>query len=432
MKKYLAFILIILILFVSLTQQKQVKKSFNARRLSKSGFEYLTKFGVDIGTGHYQARFKLNKPVKDHIKKKLDGKPLEIDFLVLLDNQFEKLDSSMSCEEKYKKANKVIKITLNQDGKWTKWIDNELSQNVRQHMWYFAVGSCEQSENLLQKFGFNIEAEIQLVNSNGSQFSSEETGMITLYTVTFIFSLLLLAYLFSTYLSQKYREWPIIILLFSFILLTSHIFFYLLHLVNYSADGKGSIILQIGSYLSNMGSQFSLTLLLVLLAQGWSITYERIKKIELYIPVVTLVAMLHVGIMGLGFLDHDTPLKYHPYDGWVGYTIIGLRVCSLIYFLVYIQKTMYQKSVNLKIRDFANKLRINGGLYFISIPASVGASQIMAYYLQHRFICVTTLFIQLIATAALAITFMSKKSAYQQVAMKNRTELPSAIGLKAY
>lgn len=71
---------------------------FNTKRIIKNGFEYFTKFGMDIGSGAFKVRFKLERKVNKYLDNKIDGDSLELDFLILLDKEYEKIEPSMTCE----------------------------------------------------------------------------------------------------------------------------------------------------------------------------------------------------------------------------------------------------------------------------------------------------------------------------------------------
>ena len=44
-------------------------------------------------------------------------------------------------------------------------------------------------------------------------------------------------------------------------------------------------------------------------------------------------------VVGLGKLNDDSYYKYHPYDGWVGWAIVVIRVILYLYFILNIRDT---------------------------------------------------------------------------------------------
>lgn len=61
-----------------------------------------------------------------------------------------------------------------------------------------------------------------------------------------------------------------------------------------------------------------MTILLFSLATGWTITYQEIdldENMEIYIPIMALVVMVHVLVSALTFIDMDSSHKYHDFAG---------------------------------------------------------------------------------------------------------------------
>lgn len=109
-------------------------------------------------------------------------------------------------------------------------------------MWYFGFGTCDKENNPLERYGFQVEIELVMYNSDGSHFSSEESGMVTLYGLLLLVFIAGLVFLVYKYNKMSSRDHPLIMLLVSFGLLFLSVFLYFIHLANYGIDGKGSIL----------------------------------------------------------------------------------------------------------------------------------------------------------------------------------------------
>lgn len=48
---------------------------------------------------------------------------LKVDFLILLDKEYEKIEKDMSCKEKYNYATKKKKVFINTDGSWSDYLE---------------------------------------------------------------------------------------------------------------------------------------------------------------------------------------------------------------------------------------------------------------------------------------------------------------------
>jgi glycerol uptake facilitator-like aquaporin len=65
-------------------------------------------------------------------------------------------------------------------------------------------------------------------------------------------------------------------------------------------------------------SEVVMSALLVILATGWTLTYQELELddgSELYLPVGALVIMVHVIMSALTFVDLDASHKYHDFAG---------------------------------------------------------------------------------------------------------------------
>lgn len=79
-----------------------------------------------------------------------------------------------------------------------------------------------------------------------------------------------------------------------------------------------------------------MSLLLFLLASGWKLHFQDIdydENLELHLPIITLVGMVHIIIAGLTFVDLDASHKYHDFSGLQGWCLVGLKTALFLYFL---------------------------------------------------------------------------------------------------
>ena len=79
--------------------------------------------------------------------------------------------------------------------------------------------------------------EFEITNADGSHFSSEETGMMSLYFLLCFGCIGGIIYVASAYMKMRSRDWPVLYLLTSFVLLFLHCLFYYLHLLSYASNG---------------------------------------------------------------------------------------------------------------------------------------------------------------------------------------------------
>ena len=80
----------------------------------------------------------------------------------------------------------------------------------------------------------------------------------------------------------------------------------------------------------------TMTLLLFSLASGWTITYQDLdfdENMEIYVPVLALVVMIHVLVAALTFIDVDSQHKYHDFAGIQGWVLLVTKLLLWFYFV---------------------------------------------------------------------------------------------------
>ena len=61
-----------------------------------------------------------------------------------------------------------------------------------------------------------------------------------------------------------------------------------------------------------------MSMLLIMMASGWTVTYQNIDlddNLEIFIPTMALIVMVHVMVSALTFVDVDATHKYHDFSG---------------------------------------------------------------------------------------------------------------------
>mmetsp|Transcript_17692 Transcript_17692/g.29915 ORF Transcript_17692/g.29915 Transcript_17692/m.29915 type:complete len:113 (+) Transcript_17692:823-1161(+) len=89
------------------------------------------------------------------------------------------------------------------------------------------------------------------------------------------------------------------------------------------------VLCDVFSTVIDMLSECTMTLLLLMLANGWMTQYIKFDfddSLEVYAPLFMLVLMVHVMFGALTFLDQDAYHKYHDFHGWVGICYIVIKL----------------------------------------------------------------------------------------------------------
>jgi hypothetical protein len=118
-----------------------------------------------------------------------------------------------------------------------------------------------------------------------------------------------------------------------------------LHLWWYSYNGSGVLALDVISRIFNGCAEVFMSILILILSTGWTVTYEDIdwdEDIDIFGPLAALVIIVHVMLAALDYVDVDASHKYHDYAGLQGFFLIACKLLMIIYF-VYKMTSMTQQ-----------------------------------------------------------------------------------------
>ena len=72
------------------------------------------------------------------------------------------------------------------------------------------------------------------------------------------------------------------------------------------------------------------------MASGWTLLFNDVdidEQIELFIPVIVLIAMVHIVIATLTFVDVDSAHKHHDFAGVQGWVLAITKLFIFAYFI---------------------------------------------------------------------------------------------------
>jgi len=75
-----------------------------------------------------------------------------------------------------------------------------------------------------------------------------------------------------------------------------------------------------------------LSITLIFLAHGWTITVNSIEDFDLFLPISIMLGIFQIVIIGLGRLVDNTENFMHRYDHFVGWILVVFNVGMYIYF----------------------------------------------------------------------------------------------------
>jgi len=415
-------VLYIVCLFAVISYSKVVYKTINFKK--NNNFHYISKFGVSIGQGSYEVKVRFKKK-----PTQVSGRTFNLHVGFYLDTAWPLAMDETDCKEKLKPALSYNSLILRDDGSWSNIAEGALRQKTRPYVWFMAVSDCNGELISTTDTLPSIEVYVKFRGNNNTQFSHEEIGLLGLYFLAFIAYSGILGYnVYNCYMDFQKTERldsPILILLIAVGCEFISILSIMINLWVYSYDGEGIKFLHVVGIIAEVASQFFLSILLILISWGWTITYLEFGDIEIYIPLLILLLVMHLLVAGLTQLTSDEYSKYYDYEGVQGLVLVISRLGMFAYFL-YGMKDTYAKC-RTKARVFLKPFAIYAGTYLVSFPVLVMICQICAHYVRHKVMTIGSIAVQSIAMCILLRLFIGKTS-YTQVSKHGGTILPGGKG----
>ncbi|CAD8096013.1 unnamed protein product [Paramecium sonneborni] len=411
MIKYL-FVLILLYLAIA----KRIQQSHSIKQLRD--WHYISKFGAETGEVFYSLKFRIKNADEN------DERTIPIQYELYLDEEWPNALEKSECDRgSVARRKETIWVPVKNEYEFK----GSLTAKVRAHLWYFAFNDCE--KQLRNSFPIEnhvkLEVELHITNVGGTEFTLEQFGIVQIIGVIALIDVIMLIYNGNQILEKqrKYEEFslPLFLLVITLLLETFSYCFLTIHLWIYSENGAGQLLLQVLSVIFQVASQFSLTMILVMLSWGWQINFSKFDNFELFLPISLLIGFFQIMIVGVSFIDYDSYFKDHSYEGWVGWLASLIYIGEFIYFMNGLVDT-YNKQ-NTKIQQFILLLGLYGGVYFISFPMLQTINLFTARYVRYKIMEIGTMLFRTSAILLLTRLFTSKKSIFAQISIENKSFL---------
>eukprot|EP00746_Dinoflagellata_sp_MGD_P010894 gnl/MRDRNA2_/MRDRNA2_122668_c0_seq1.p1 gnl/MRDRNA2_/MRDRNA2_122668_c0~~gnl/MRDRNA2_/MRDRNA2_122668_c0_seq1.p1 ORF type:complete len:429 (-),score=57.65 gnl/MRDRNA2_/MRDRNA2_122668_c0_seq1:48-1334(-) len=379
---------------------------------------YISKFGYTIGEGSYAVRLKYAdgaEPNAGRVRLTLD---------IFLDEDWADVEALPPCSRaRHSRASKYLDLDPN--GGWGMWQNGTVFQSVRSHVWYFSLSACGPSNYGMNNITRQVQFEARFLQADKSEFSVELKGMLTFHVMYILgFTSFLFKY-FSfcrSYVRSAESLHPVIWVLSGAIGLQ-----YLGevlradHLWDYSTNGLGVQVVELLSEICFTTSQVLLTSLLITIGMGYTLLQSKMAELEKIVPLVVLIAIVHIFIVSFAKLKDDASFKFHDHEGATGWVLLLLRLVLYIWFVGAVKKTANDAGMRLQL--FLDKFLIAGSLYFLAFPILFVAVQIFAPYLQHKILTGGLLFVQTGTNLWLAHLLLSRGE-YFKVSTLSSSFLP--------
>lgn len=402
----------ILLLMLTYCESKLISTVLNLT--PDESWKYVSKFASTIGKSSWT--------MKAHLMKASDPKSaLTQDYFatVYIDSKWDDAISQPSCREKESASKRQQKITIPLNGEWSETIEGTISSNARTHFWYFAISSCDLKER--QK----LRIEMKFINSDGSEFSAEEKGLEYVYPIVlFIFLAALsgnLWRLVKNFKKTEDLETNLLMLNIAIGCQFLGIFFEVIHIWLYAYNGKGAVVLDVFYQVLEVLSSILITILLIIIASGWTLKFKDFPDADIYVPIALFVVVLNLMIVGLGRITEDSYYKNSDYESIPGYFLVLMRVILWVWFIWLIKDL--QKTATVKLNNFLFKFSIMASMYFLALPAVLLVSWLFEAYVRNLVVVILVNIIQILVFLFLTHLF-SEKSTFYKISTMSESVLP--------
>jgi hypothetical protein len=101
-------------------------------------------------------------------------------------------------------------------------------------------------------------------------------------------------------------------------------------------------------------------------------------NLELFIPSMALVVMVHVMVAALTFVDIDETHKYHDFSGVQGWVLLVTKLALWAFFAYQHQRT--KAKIEERSRPYFQFLFYTSSAYLMAIPLSILSTFMFAPY----------------------------------------------------
>lgn len=408
-------------LLLALPDVTQAKDQHVTFRLGNSqgepAWRYVSKFGFNTGQGKYYVRVREIWP-----KSLPDG--TELDFEAFMDEEWPTAEAQPDPCKRKKHARRTRRIKLGAHGEWGPFANGTISQNIRPHVWYFAVSDCNGN---LANARHTFEFEFQALQPGGSHFSIEMQWALP---ANVLMVLVLTGFLWSFWRrSRNFKEkvgnlHPVIWMLAA-VVLAQYVaqLLHAGHLALYTYNGRGAGFMEIFAEILFMLSQVVQTSLLICIASGYTLTQSECGNFEIVYIVCLLVALLHIAVVLVDKLQDEAAHRFTEHEGVKGFFLLAIRLALYTWFCMSARSTMAKAGSRLS--TFLVKFTLASSLYFLAYPATYFIVQIFAPYLRKPIMDFGIMGAQVASDLWLASLFLDR-GAYFEASTLGASPLPGA------
>ena len=380
-------------------------------------YVYLAKFSLGEGN---KAQFNFRAGFSSALEGDDINRMFTLHYVVVNDYHWPEFQKTDSWSRKLAVSNIIDYVNIKGDGYWSSYDTNEFENKYRTQIYYVAAMNWNGEFHATSPWLPKIWMEVKAFNG-GEHFSQEEWGVLSMNFIMLISFIIFLGYSTYGYFQEvrKEEKWesPLAIIVLALTFEFIQILFDTIHLWVYQFDGEGIPTLDILSTIFQVISQVFIVSLILLIAFGWTVTYNDLPEKETIIMFTIMSVLIHATIAGLTALDKDEYHKYHDYSGVQGFMLVFIRIVVFIIFWIGIK--MSSKDIKNKQMGFLRLFTVAGSFYILSFPILYIISYIWEPWVRNRVIVFGNFSIQDFSWVLLLYQLSSKDSKYKTAKIKH-------------
>jgi len=259
---------------------------------------------------------------------------------------------------------------------------------IRPHYWYVTIVNCAP---IPISTPVSIKYQLLMLQPDGNQFSFDELGILPMY-ITFmcVLFVMLVVHLVADYQLIKQNAFhPLIRLLtLSISIELLSLVLYISHYAVYSKDGVGIPSMKIFAQIFDFFFVLIFTLLVMLIATGWGITYPTLEHLKKHWKVLgaflAVFLVCYVAILIWEIFSTDISSTY-LYVSPPGIIFIVIRGINFIYFGYLLFQTLREEGDDSK-RKFYIFFGFMYGLWILALPLIVLMATLVSAYLRIKWV----------------------------------------------
>lgn len=396
-----------------------------AQLSSQNTEQYIAKFSFSPNlAGHMRGVFEV-LPGASPGETYFDRHPHNLQLLLYTDTMWEKVKlmyiQGSLCQDRTRLASVKRQFRQPKTGRLIEF-DAKLAgtQSKVTRYWYAVLSDC----NLEEYDAHPPALKYELTFMNGeSHLPADEVGVPTFLLLTLVV-LMLFASVLTWQLMQHAKAGQVhlvlIALAVAYCLQTLSVLLELLHLWQFSRDGKGlrwRHTFFAADFLAEAcqgDSELVVSLLLIFLSFGWTLfnasahtdgiqkAFQSISTTGVCVAVLVIVLQIGLEIASRRYEDDFN--QFHDHEHLPGYLFLLMRVCLGFLFIGGCTKSLRRAESAAKLK-LIKYLRALGGLWFMSFPLLVMLSAWMEPFKRHSVVVCGSIILQVAAMIGLILLF---------------------------